>query len=205
MPNRPDNAYQIASDSRLAQLSQQGDLDAYEQLVRRHQHRLVCFLKFYSADRQLVEDVAQEAFLQCFLKIDQFDRRRSFRTWLYTIARRFLPRLAVSRPATIPLPDLPYSTDNKSGPLEQAIRTEHRMSLWQTVRDITNGEEFQLIWFRYADRLSMSEISGILGQSTAACKMRLSRLRKRLRPNLEKFVESSDFQPSPPITRTRAA
>jgi RNA polymerase sigma-70 factor (ECF subfamily) len=37
-------------------------------------------------NRQDAEDVCQETFLQVFRRLDRYDRERSFKTWLLTIA-----------------------------------------------------------------------------------------------------------------------
>ncbi|MEZ4570862.1 MAG: sigma-70 family RNA polymerase sigma factor [Thermomicrobiales bacterium] len=72
-------------DVELAQRAQQGDLDAYETLLRRHQqgtHRAAFFLL---RQRQEAEDAVQEAFIRAWDRIDQFDVERDFRPWLLKI------------------------------------------------------------------------------------------------------------------------
>lgn len=177
----------VASDSQLAKDSQSGDLIAFEQLVQRYQHPLVCFLQFYCSAIHDVEDVAQEAFMQCYLHIHQFDPDRNFKTWLYTIARRLLPRV---RPkSTIPLSEPDEFFSHQLQPDVIAVQLEQRQSLWKKIRDVCSDDEFQLIWFRYADRLSMIEIAQVTGEKSDVCKMRLSRIRKRLKLHLQPFME----------------
>lgn len=182
MTKPPSGNYQIASDTRLAQLTQQGDLYAYEHLVRRHQHRLICFLNFYNPDRRIVEDVAGDIFIQCYRQMDRIERKGNFRTGLYAIACDFLPRLAASRPATVPVPSPGISTER--GPGQRPVTDEHPESIWPTVRAMTNGEEFRLLWFRFGDRLSLENIATISGAPVADCKLKLWRLRIRLWPQL---------------------
>lgn len=175
-----------ADDSLLATRTQLGDLDAYEVLVQRYQTPLICFLKFYCKSNQDIEDVVQEAFLKCFLHIDQFDVNRKFKNWLYTIARRSLPRTRVGVPESLLEPE--RVEGREPSPSANALRTEEVDSLWAQIRQLTSDEEFQLIWFRYIDRMRIEEIAAILGQSPDACKMKLFRLRRRLRSRLGPYL-----------------
>ena len=74
------------SDAKLVQRAQAGDVEALEQLFRRHwpaAHR-VAFLVVH--DACAAEDIAQEAFLAAVRALDRFDRRRPFAPWLHWIA-----------------------------------------------------------------------------------------------------------------------
>ena len=76
-------------DLDLVARARAGDLEAFEALVTRHQHRLVGFVRLMMSsapDREAAEDVAQEAFLRAYRSLTQFRGQSSFRTWLYQIA-----------------------------------------------------------------------------------------------------------------------
>ncbi len=70
----------------LCDFRDQGNRDAFEQLVSRYERELYNYLRNYLGDAQLAEDVFQNTFLQIHLKSDQFQTGRKFRPWLYTIA-----------------------------------------------------------------------------------------------------------------------
>lgn len=186
--------HQDAGDRSLVESTLGGDLSAFDELVRRYHAPLISFLRFYSSGSTDVEEVAQEAFLKCFTHLDQFDTDRNFRNWLYTIARRTIPRLQTNSTAS------PEALDgligNSADPKASAERSDHRASIWATVRNATSDDEFQLMWFRYAEQLSLKEISQVMQRSEDALKMQLSRLRKRLRPHLRPFTATD-----PGITR----
>ena len=63
-----------------------GDRDAFAQLVQRYERELYNYLRRYLNDAELAEDAFQNTFLQVHLKCDMFDSRRRFRPWLYTVA-----------------------------------------------------------------------------------------------------------------------
>ena len=72
-------------DDKLARRAQQGDLDAYEQLLRCYQQYAQRAAYLVLRQREEAEDAVQEAFVRAWDRIDQFDARRSFRPWLLKI------------------------------------------------------------------------------------------------------------------------
>lgn len=177
----------VTTDSVLVTRAREGELDAFDELVCRYHSRLIVFLRYFSVSGTDVEAIAQEAFFKCFTHLDQFDTGRKFRNWLYTIARRMLPK---SRPfEEIGVAELNQMIAPEQGPQSTLESLERVQSIWAKVRMVTDDEEFQLVWFRYAEQFSIKEIALVMQRSEAACKMRLSRLRKRLRPHLEPFVK----------------
>ena len=75
------------SDEQLAAKSQQGSLDAYEELVRRHETKLFHFLCQKLPSRKDAQDLTQKTFLNAWKRIELFRCNAKFTTWLYTIAR----------------------------------------------------------------------------------------------------------------------
>ena len=74
------------SDEQLLLHYTRGDVDAFEQLVRRYRRQLFNFLARFVGDRALAEDVFQETFLQVHLSAEGFDVSRRLKPWLFTIA-----------------------------------------------------------------------------------------------------------------------
>ena len=76
-----------AQDEReLVRLAQNGTESAFEELVRRHQHRVFAVVTRILHRREDVEDISQQVFLKAFVSIRRFDMRSAFSTWLYKIA-----------------------------------------------------------------------------------------------------------------------
>ena len=74
------------SDAELLQKYSEGDETAFRELVSRYKNGLYAFLKRFLNQRDLIEDVFQETFLQLFTSRDSFDMERPLRPWLFTIA-----------------------------------------------------------------------------------------------------------------------
>src|SRR5882724_325710 len=74
------------SDETAVARARAGDTDAFRVLVERHSRTLFCLAFRMTGNEQDAEDVVQEALLRVHRKIEKFDERASFRTWLYRIA-----------------------------------------------------------------------------------------------------------------------
>src|SRR5260370_16948478 len=74
-----------AEDRELVRRAQGEDKEAFEELVRRHQHRVFAVASGILRKRQDVEDVAQQVFVKAYFSLKRFDQRAAFSTWLYKI------------------------------------------------------------------------------------------------------------------------
>jgi RNA polymerase sigma-70 factor, ECF subfamily len=75
------------SDERLMRRYQGGDLAAFERLLHRHRDRVHAFLYRLTGDRGRAEDLAQETWLKIVAAAPRWERRASFVTWAFSIAR----------------------------------------------------------------------------------------------------------------------
>lgn len=85
MPSRSDPhvAARAAGDDQLVESAQRGDRAAFDQLVRRHAERLYAVLLRFTGDPEEAEEAVQEAFLRAWRRLDAFQGRSQFFTWLY--------------------------------------------------------------------------------------------------------------------------
>jgi RNA polymerase sigma-70 factor (ECF subfamily) len=70
----------------LVRRARQGDLEAYDELVRRYQERIYATLYHMTSNHEDANDLAQEAFIKAFQALKSFKGGSSFYTWLYRIA-----------------------------------------------------------------------------------------------------------------------
>lgn len=173
-------------ESALIQLAAQQDEQAWETLMRTHQQAVFRLAYLFTGDADEAEDVTQETFIRAFHFIDHFDRSRSFRTWVLSIAanlarnrlrgwRRYLaalqglarrePGLALRQP---PVP----------------AAAEDAQEVWRSVRKLS-PEDQQAIYLRYFLELTEEETSTVLGIPPGTVKSRLHRALGRLRARLE--------------------
>jgi len=74
------------SDAELLARFAAGQESAFREIVTRYKNGLYAFLRRFLSQRELVDDIFQETFLQLFSSIDKFDTNRPLRPWLFTIA-----------------------------------------------------------------------------------------------------------------------
>src|SRR5437899_8323390 len=70
----------------LVRRARQGDLEAYDELVRRYQERIYATIYHMTANHEDANDLAQEAFIKGFQALKSFKGGSSFYTWVYRIA-----------------------------------------------------------------------------------------------------------------------
>lgn len=76
----------VQDDRELVRLSQNGAVQPFEELVRRHQHRVLSVVLRILHRREDAEEITQQVFLKAYTSIRRFDMRSAFSTWLYKIA-----------------------------------------------------------------------------------------------------------------------
>ncbi len=77
--------HSTSTDEQLVLRAQEGDLRAFDLLVRKYQHRIVQLVGRIVGDAD-AQDVAQEAFIKAFRALGKFRGQSQFYTWLYRIA-----------------------------------------------------------------------------------------------------------------------
>src|SRR3989454_3193162 len=85
VPGRAPQAAGAADDRELVRRAQGEDQEAFEELVRRHQHRVFAVAGGILRKREDVEDIAQQVFVKAYFSLKRFDQRAAFSTWLYKI------------------------------------------------------------------------------------------------------------------------
>jgi RNA polymerase sigma-70 factor (ECF subfamily) len=80
-----DNPQSAASDEKLVQAAQKGDMGAFEELVARHRDKI--YARAYSMMRNEDEalDLSQEAWVKAWQRLEQFQGDSSFPTWITRI------------------------------------------------------------------------------------------------------------------------
>jgi RNA polymerase sigma-70 factor (ECF subfamily) len=74
------------ADTVLVARAQRGDVEAYEELVRRHQRRIYALVYNMTSHKEDAEDLVQDVFIKGFSALPHFKGQSSFYTWIYRIA-----------------------------------------------------------------------------------------------------------------------
>ena len=84
--NRNQFNKQSTADNDLVQFAKQGDISAFEELVRRHTKRVFAIASHITRSREDAEEVSQETFLKACRHLKAFEGKAQFGTWLTRIA-----------------------------------------------------------------------------------------------------------------------
>lgn len=75
----------VLSDLELVEKVKSGDRRSFSELVKRHQRSLLRLSLRFVKDMDVAEDVTQEAFIKAYEKLNSFEGRASFKSWLFQI------------------------------------------------------------------------------------------------------------------------
>lgn len=167
------------ADEDLARETQAGSLTAFEALTFRYERRIYRFAKRFGLGEADLAEVTQDTFVSAYRGMAAFDCRRSFRAWLFAIARRkCLDRLRSFRrePPTAECLELVH----EETPSDTLLRQEAEQGLWTMARRALSPRQFEVLWLRYAEDLEMSEIACVLGLTIAHVKVLLFRARREM-------------------------
>lgn len=174
------------TDEALFDRYRSGENEAFRTLIDRHHDDLLAFLYRLVGDRQAAEDVFQEAWVQVHLSADTFDRERTFRPWLFTIAankgRDYLRKKG--RRQTVDL-SAPVRSDASGSATfidlmevdvpapDEAMRSAERDAMVQRAVQDMSPQLREILLLAYFQRLSYAQIADDLGIPLGTVKSRL--------------------------------
>jgi RNA polymerase sigma-70 factor, ECF subfamily len=179
-----------------------GDRDAYRILVERYS-RYVYRLAFrLSGNTHDAEEIVQEAFFRAYQKLEKFEARSNFGTWVYRIAANYTidrMRQRTKEEARRETPELneeegvlqdPLAIvpDAKPSPERLMQSVQLRRKMQQALGELTQAERIAFV-MRHWDGCGIEEIASVLKTNTSATKNTVFRAVQKLRRALEPFVE----------------
>ncbi|MBL8176222.1 MAG: sigma-70 family RNA polymerase sigma factor [Bryobacterales bacterium] len=188
MPLPPDFS-QLEDEDLLAQAlaAREGDLRAFEELVLRHQNRILANCRYLTRDQGVSEDLAQEVFVKAFFGLPGFESRSSFRHWLQRIkVNHCLNHIKKQQSHGYSVGLDEEGTEGRAE-LRVAPAAEQELEEEATrrkVEAILNAMPATLrvpLIMCDMDDLSYEEIAGSLGIGLSAVKMRIKRAREQFR------------------------
>jgi RNA polymerase sigma-70 factor (ECF subfamily) len=176
-----------------------GDLRAFEQLVRQYQGRIVADCRHIIRDENNAEDLAQEVFVKAYFGLRRFEGRSSFRHWLQRIkVNHCLNYLKKQEGYTlVSFQDGDAEEDAAIGNQATADSQADAMGDRQLISKILDSMSATMripLILRDMDELSYEEIATALGISLSAVKMRIKRAREEFRSRYRAHAEPAERQ-----------
>ncbi|MDE0937199.1 MAG: sigma-70 family RNA polymerase sigma factor [Mariniblastus sp.] len=172
-----------------------GDTESFGLLVRKYQDRLYNGMVQILRNESEAEDVVQDAFVLAFSKLDSFQGKSAFFTWLYRIAYNVaITRLRRrKRGVSLDGDDSRVRLDfPDSGPLpnDSIEKREEAIQLYDAL-DRLSSEHRSILVLREMEELDYDAIAEILELPVGTVRSRLHRARIRLRELLEKVMNQN--------------
>ena len=176
------------SDEEIVNRVVDGQTALYEVLMRRHNERVYRAARAIVRDEDEAEDVMQQAYVNAYVNLRQFDRRAKFSTWLTKIAINE----ALGRARKRGRYDAVDFTEEENqaverqpsnNPEHEAFAGELRTLLEASIDELPDGLR-EVFMLREVDGLNTAETADCLGVSEDVVKTRLSRSRAALRSQL---------------------
>jgi RNA polymerase sigma-70 factor (ECF subfamily) len=180
---------ETVDDRELVRRAQREDTPAFEELIRRHQHRVFAVAGGILKRREDVEDIAEQVFVKAYFSLKRFDQRAAFTTWLYKITVNEcwdMLRKKKVRP-------LVYEADLSEEQARQVIssaekgkddpdisdRLEARQRVERLLEGLDERDRLMLI-LKEVEGFSIEEIAKVLDLNANTVKVRLFRARRRV-------------------------
>ena len=194
-------------DLSLVKRVKKGDYRAFDLLVLKYQSRVIATAFKFVKEKQLAEDIAQEAFIKSYKSIDSFREESSFYTWVYRITVNTAKNYLVSskRRDEIMISDLsqddsfyPEKLDVDS-PQEILKASELRDLIFETLSSL--GEETRTaLSLREFDGLSYEQIAEIVQCPVGTVRSRIFRGREIIEEVVGKHMDKNKTNQSTKIS-----
>lgn len=179
-------------DEKLIQRISEKDEQAIRQMVHKYQHYIYTIALRIVKTKEQAEEITQDVFLKVIAKIDTFNRKAKFSTWLFTIVYRTALNVAGRSknelyPEQLAIPEQP----DLSTVFEESAQERQRI-LWQGIDKLKTDQGVVVSLF-YLQQFSIAEITGIMNIPQNTVKSLLFRGRGNLKNLLLEEYEVEDL------------
>jgi len=196
---RSKEAGPAVDDAEVIRRVRSGETDAFGVLVDRYGARLARLVRGFVRNEEDARDVVQDAFVKAYARLDRFDGRSAFYTWLYRIAANTAMdhnKKVRRRPPALLLEESPEEDAKNAvspaapgpSPARGAMTAELRRSIDDALDDLPDVYR-EVIVLREMEGLSYEDISRVLRVSRGTVESRLFRARERLRERLRREMK----------------
>ena len=176
-----------------------GDQQAYQQLVDKYQRALYFHILKLVRNRDVVDDLVQEAFLKAFDCLESYNRQYAFSTWIYRIAtnhtidylrKKKLSTLSIDEPVQGKDGEMHMELTDEAASTDRDVIVKQRRKM---VRDAVEAlpEKYRLVVrMRHMQEMSYEEISDELSLPLGTVKAHIFRARELLNKHLKDRIKA---------------
>ncbi len=194
------------TDLALVGRLQAGDKSVFRELVRRHQEKVYRLSLRLTRDESKAQDAMQDAFLQVFRKIEQFQEQSAFTTWLYRITvNAALMRMRTERrhretsledasPRYTEQGEMAEPVDDWAPPVDDDVANRELAVHAREAVDALPETYRSVFMLREIEELSTEDVAQILDLTIPTVKTRLHRARLALRKAIADRVHGHELE-----------
>jgi RNA polymerase sigma-70 factor, ECF subfamily len=173
---------QETTDDQLIKAAAEGNVDAFGEIILRHQHAVWKVAYRFLGDSMEAEDAAQEAFLKVLEAAPRYRPQASFRAYLYRVLTHIcIDRSRKKRPATLTtVPDIP---DPSPDPAQSLMAKELHLQIRNALEVLPTNQK-AAIFLKHYEGLSYAEIAQVLDTTAKAVEGLIGRARATLQSQL---------------------
>ncbi|PAC27604.1 RNA polymerase subunit sigma [Flectobacillus sp. BAB-3569] len=178
----------LESDISIIERILAGDKAGYRDLANRHKDYAFTVAYKIVGTREDAEEVAQDAFIQAFQALPQFNKESKFTTWFYRIV--FNAALMFKRKNRIQTDDIEASQSAQAASADTSdeIKSAEQKRYIQMALNHLSPDDVTMITLFYLKEQSLEEIAQIVGISADTAKVKLCRARKRLAEEMKRLL-----------------
>lgn len=187
----------VLDDRQLVKKSKLGDLDAFEELVRRYENKVYSIAYRFMGNHADACDIAQEAFIRLYQALPRYREEAGLTTWMYHITanacrdelRKKQRAMVVSINNYVNEPFEETSASSESTNPEDELEKLELQEQVQLCLNKLSDEHRIILILREMQNLSYEEIARVLNCSMGTVKSRLNRARQAFREKLSEQME----------------
>ncbi|MBE0535459.1 MAG: sigma-70 family RNA polymerase sigma factor [Phycisphaerae bacterium] len=173
----------MLTNEQLVSAAKCGCTDCFSELVDRCAAGLLAFMQHKVGTIEDAEDLVQDTFVRAYVKLHQFDGRHKFTTWLYAIGRNLAA--SRSRKPALNLRMTAEAARHYPAPDDILEQIQLRSNLWSVAKKLPSNQ-YEALWLRYAQDMSIREISHVMDKTQVHVKVLLYRARAAMAKKLQK-------------------
>lgn len=177
----------------LVQKMQQGDQEAFGQIFEQFKDEALRMAYMITGNRASSEDIVQEAFIQCYLKIDMLNDPTRFKAWFLKSLTRMAWRANTKEKKQLPVANIADEVDKQWAVEENFGALLEMKPLYEAVQELELKQKTAIILY-YFNEFSVKDTAQAMGCFEGTIKSRLHAARKNLLQTLspEDFNDKND-------------
>lgn len=178
----------------LIKRCQAGDLESFEQLYKLYSKNAMGTAYLIAKHKEIAEDIVQEAFIQCYKKINNLKDPIAFDVWFYRLLVRLSWKITSEYKDVKTIDEISDIAVYKDGSLStDPDFHETRLVVHEAIDKLSDSLKTVVILYYFND-MTIKQISIVLGCFQGTVKSRLHNAKKLLQKNLSEGIDEDTYK-----------